>query len=263
MFKIRIKAILFFMLLFTTVAYADATATIDTSQINKGILSVNYDSPSNKAAKVIVSKGSAKYTYDLKSKGQFPLQMGNGEYIVSVFENVTGNQYKNIKTEKVNLQVTNANATFLQSTDMINWNNDMQAIKKAKELTQNAKTDKEKATLIYKYISSNIQYDYKKASNVTAGYIPSIDATLNTSLGICFDYSVLYAAMLRSVGVPTKMIMGYKNDITEYHAWNEVYLSETNQWVTVDTTYDSTKVQRSIATSMAKNSNEYKSEKQY
>lgn len=251
------------MFLFTTVAYANTTANIDTSKASQGVVSVSYDAPDNEKIKVIVSKGSEKYTYDLKSKGQFPLQMGNGEYTISVFKNITGNQYESVKTEKVNYQATNTNLVFLQSINLINWDNNMKAIQKAEELTKDAKTDKEKATLIYQYVTKNIQYDNQKASSVATGYIPTIDSTLQTSTGICYDYSALYAGMLRSVGIPTKMLMGYKSDMQEYHAWNEVYLKETNQWVVIDTTYDSASVQAGIPTQMIKNSSEYKIEKEY
>ena len=264
MFKIRIKAIVLFTLMFTTVAYANVSnSNIETNQVNNGIVSVQYDSPSNNKTKVIVAKGTNKYTYDLRSNGQFPLQMGDGEYTVSVLENARGNQYKVISTETVNMQATNPQAVYLQSTEMINWNNNMQAIQKAKQLTQNAKTDKEKATLIYEYITNKVKYDNNKAATVATGYVPSIDVILNTSLGICYDYSVLYAGMLRSVGVPTKMMMGYKNNIKKYHAWNEVYLQETKQWVTIDITYDSARVQNGVAATMIKNNSEYKIEKQY
>lgn len=264
MFKIRIKAIVLFTLMFPTVAYANVShSNLETNQVNNGIVSVQYDSPGNNKTKVIVAKRTNKYTYDLRSNGQFPLQMGNGEYTVSVLENVIGNQYKVISTEAVHMQATNPQAVYLQSTEMITWNDNMKAIQKANQLTQNAKTNKEKATLIYDYITNKIKYDNNKAATVAAGYIPSIDVTLNTSLGICYDYSALYAAMLRSVGVPTKMIMGYKNDINEYHAWNEVYLQETNQWVTIDTTYDSARVQNGVVVTMIKDNGEYKVEKQY
>ena len=110
---------------------------------------------------------------------------------------------------------------------------------------------------------NKVKYDNNKAVTVATGYVPSIDVILNTSLGICYDYSVLYAGMLRSVGVPTKMMMGYKNNIKKYHAWNEVYLQETKQWVTIDITYDSARVQNGVAATMIKNNSEYKIEKQY
>lgn len=264
MLKKRIIAVLSLILLPATIIYGQTTtANIDKSQLNNGIVNISYKSENNKTTKVVITKGSDKYTYDLKSNGQFPLQFGDGEYTVSILENAIDNKYKVIKNEKVNLKATNANAVFLQSTEIINWNENMNAIKIAKQLTKDSKTDKEKVTAIYDYITKNIKYDYKKASSVAVGYIPSIDATLKTLQGICYDYSVLLASMLRSVGIPTKMIMGYENSVEGYHAWNEVYLKETNEWVTIDTTYDAIKVQNNIATPMIKNSSEYRLEKQY
>lgn len=259
--KLKIMTILAVMLI-PTVVFGQA-ATINKSQVSNGIVDISYKSPQNKKVKVMVAKGSVKYTYDLKANGAFPLQSGNGDYTVSVLENVSGNQYSLVTSETVNLTANNANSVYLQSIDMINWNGNMAAMKKAKELTKGLKTDKEKATAIYNFVTNKVKYDNNKAATVATGYVPSVDSTLNTATGICFDYSVLYAAMMRSVGVPTKMIMGYNKDIKEYHAWNEVYLSESNQWVVIDTTYDAPSVQKGIATSMIKTKSDYKTEKQY
>lgn len=259
--KLKVMTILAVMLI-PTMVYGQ-TATINKNQVNNGVVDISYQSPQNKKIKVMVAKGSVKYTYDLKANGKFPLQSGNGDYTVSILENVSGNQYSLVTSETVNLKANNENSVYLQSIDMINWNNNMNAIKKAQELTKGLTTDKAKASAIYDFVTNKVKYDNNKAATVAAGYVPSVDSTLNTSSGICFDYSVLYAAMMRSVGVPTKMIMGYNKDITEYHAWNEVYLSESNQWVVIDTTYDAPSVQKGIEISMIKNKSDYKTEKQY
>lgn len=250
--------------LLPTVVFGQTTnLAINTNQVKNGVVDISYKSPQNKKVKVMVAKGTQKYTYDLKDTGTFPLQFGNGDYQVTVLENISSNKYTALTTEKITVQAANPNTVYLQSIDMINWNENMQAIKQAKDLTKNLKTDKEKAAAIYAFITNKVKYDYNKAMTVTTGYIPSIDATLNTSLGICFDYAVLYAAMMRSVGVPTKVVMGYNKDITEYHAWNEIYLSETDQWLTIDTTYDAPAIQKGSIIPMIKNKNDYITEKQY
>ena len=46
--------------------------------------------------------------------------------------------------------------------------------------------------------------------------------------GICFDYAALMAAMLRSQGVPVKLVVGYTGNV--YHAWLNVW-SEKDGWV--------------------------------
>jgi hypothetical protein len=47
---------------------------------------------------------------------------------------------------------------------------------------------------------------------------------------------VLFAALARSVGIPTKTAVGliYMNRAFYYHAWNEVYLGT---WIPVDATF--------------------------
>ncbi len=249
-------------LLSSTVAFA-STSTIDKSQLDSGLVSINYTPKKDVVTKIMISKGNIKYTYDLKSNNNLPLQLGDGKYIVSILENVEGNTYRQVEKEEINLKLSNSNEVFLQSIQIINWNENMESIKKAKELTKNAKNDNEKVVAIYNHIVNNINYDYDKAKNVKTGYIPSIDNTLKELKGICYDYSALFAAMLRSVDVPAKLVMGTKNDIDSYHAWNQVYLKDTNEWVTIDTTYDARMKKGNVASTMIKDEKEYSIEKQY
>lgn len=251
--------VIFFILLISTTSFAQ-NAIVDTQNLDKGIININYNKNTDNM-KVLITKGNNKEHYDLKPNTNYPLQFGDGEYLISILEHVNGNQYRPIGTEKVNLKLKDKKQLFLQSTQMVNWNEDMLAIGKAKELTKNAKTDEEKVKIIYDYITKSIKYDNEKVNTVQAGYIPSIDATLKSKSGICYDYAVLTAAMLRSVDIPTKLIMGYKSDLEEYHAWNEIYLN--GKWVIADTTYDSAYVQKDVPINMIKNNREYKIEKVY
>ena len=81
----------------------------------------------------------------------------------------------------------------------------------------------------------NVKYDDEKAQNVRSGYLPSVDETLKTKKGICFDYAALMTAMLRSMAtmlrtqnIPTKLVVGYAGNI--YHAWISTWLNEKG-WV--------------------------------
>ena len=49
---------------------------------------------------------------------------------------------------------------------------------------------------IYDYVTENLTYDYDLADTVESGYLPDVDATLESKKGICFDYAALTAAML-------------------------------------------------------------------
>lgn len=95
----------------------------------------------------------------------------------------------------------------------------------------------------------NVSYDNDKASKLkqATGYVPNPDKTLTSKKGICFDYASLGAAMLRSVGIPTKIVTGYVSPDQIYHAWIMVYIDGTwknaqfsvdkNTWSRVDLTF--------------------------
>ena len=101
-----------------------------------------------------------------------------------------------------------------------------------KELDASCTTDADIAAAVYDYMVKNIQYDTEKAATEQNGYLPSPDETLKTGKGICFDYASLAAAMLRSEGIPCKLITGYVGEET-YHAWNSFYV-ESEGWITVE-----------------------------
>ena len=113
---------------------------------------------------------------------------------------------------------------------------------KAKEIVENAKTDREKAQRIYSWIGSNIKYDFNKAKKALGpeGVTNSgaIEAW-NTRSGICFDYACLYVAMSRAVGLGSRIITGDAYDGQNYgpHAWNQAYLEDEGVWINVDPTF--------------------------
>lgn len=113
---------------------------------------------------------------------------------------------------------------------------------KAREIVENAKTDREKAQRIYSWIGSNIKYDFNKAEKALGpeGVANSgaIEAW-NTRSGICFDYACLYVAMSRAVGLGSRIITGNAYDGQNYgpHAWNQAYLEDEGVWINVDPTF--------------------------
>jgi transglutaminase-like putative cysteine protease len=213
----------------------------DFSDVQNGKVTVSYTSSSIKHIKLLIQKDDRKYFYDISSDGSsdsFTLQMGPGKYTFSILENTTENTYRFVVKKTFYVSEISEISTFLNSVQNIYWNNDMKAVIKAGELTKDKKTAIEKVRSVYNYIIENIRYDRTKLSNVSSGYIPDIENTFETKTGICYDYSALFAAMLRSQGIPAKLVTGHSPYVSGYHAWNEVYLEETNEWVMIDTTVD-------------------------
>ena len=208
----------------------------------------------------MIEKDGKQMTYDLRNDGTaetFPLQMGNGTYKISVLENVVDKKYKYISTEVAQLNLDDEKKVFLASIQNINWKDGMNTVKKAVEITNGLETDKEKIEAVYEYVVSNIAYDYSKISTLPSTYAPDIDNIIASGKGICYDYASVIAAMLRSQGIPVKLVKGYSKNVTGYHAWNEVYDSETGEWITLDATYDAEQKAASHAYSMIKETARY------
>ncbi|MFY9568447.1 MAG: transglutaminase-like domain-containing protein [Acetivibrionales bacterium] len=231
---------------------------IDTAGLGQGTISVSYNA--SQRLKIIIEKDDQQVRYDLRNDGiaeTYPLQMGNGSYTISVLENVSGSKYRYISRQKIELKLENDNQVFLASVRNVNWNYEMEAIKKAEELTKGLKSDSEKIEKIYEYIVSNFTYDYGKISTLDTTYAPNIDNIFSSGKGICYDFSSVFAAMLRSRGIPAKLVKGYTTNVKGYHAWNEVYDSRTGEWIVIDTTYDAEHKAAGRAYSMIKETAHY------
>jgi len=253
-----IFVIILVFLLTTMGASALEMAALNTQSIETGILSVQYSVPTSKPTKIMIENGGERAFYSLlsdRTEENFPLNMGDGQYKISILEQVSGNQYRSIKSETIQVSIKDITTLHLGSIQEIRWNEDMEAIKKAGELTEGLTSDLEKVKAIYKYMISNVSYDYAKIPTLTSSYLPDVEQTFYSNKGICYDYSSLFAAMVRSIGVPAKMAKGYAPGIDEYHAWNEVLIE--GEWKTVDTTMDAAYHQAGYSTKMIKNSAEF------
>ena len=233
-------------------------AYIDTSLKEKGIVRVGYKGSGSEKLKVMVAKGETKYYYPLKPDGVihgFPLQLGNGEYKVSVLNNISGNQYGYLKTETLSINLKDPNIVYLNSIQTITWNPDSAASKKNIQLTTGITDPTKKINASYDFIVKNVTYNYDKINGLTSEYTPNPDETLKVLNGICYDYSSLFAAMKRSEGIPIKLVKGYNKYTDVYHAWNEVYIN--GKWVVVDTTFDAVYYSNRQDYAFQKNSGDY------
>ena len=264
----KIKIIIFsFIILIslTTTAYGadiykSAMSEIDASNTADGYVKVKYLNETTKKLKVIIEKDSVQYTYDLNGKGEYetyPLQMGDGSYKIRVFENISDKKYATKQTVTIKVKLNDQNAPYLISSQMVNYNDTSETVKKAHELVEGKTTDIEKVDIIYDYVISNISYDNEKAKTVKSGYLPSIDDILKSNKGICFDYAAVMAAMLRSEKIPVKLVTGYSSNLSAFHAWNEVYTKE-DGWIVLNEMYfdgEKWKLMDSTIASSAKQSN--------
>ena len=228
----------------------NAKAEIDYSNANDGYVMVRFLQNTNKQLRVIITGPSGvKYTYTLKQNGEFevyPLSDGRGNYTVTAFEQVEGTRYSTANSASFNAALTDEFAPFLRPNQYVNFNQNSAVVRKAAELVAGKTDFMDKVAAIYQFVITNIVYDVELAETVESDYLPDVDRILASGKGICFDYAALMAAMLRSQGIPTKLVIGYTGDV--YHAWISVFSKEEgwldsviffdgNEWRLMDPTF--------------------------
>ncbi|MFI3312801.1 MAG: transglutaminase-like domain-containing protein [Eubacteriales bacterium] len=208
-----------------TTVYSNAKAYIDASHTADGYVMIKSLEITTADIKVVVTGPSGvAYYYSLAGDGSFevfPLSDGNGNYLFQICKNATGTSYSVSYSTYIPVTLKDQFAPFLLPNQYVNYTADSQAVAQAATLTAGKTTEVEKIKAVYNYVVANLTYDNVRAATVTSGYLPDIDAVLTEKKGICFDYAALMTAMLRSQGVPCKLVVG--NAGTAYHAWISVY----------------------------------------
>lgn len=231
-------------------------AEIDWSHADDGYVSVKLNENLTKVTRCSVSwLGDNKMVQFLEyiiphgNWVNIPLLAGSQEYVVDIAPTVTDadpdltdEEWDIIEsaclTARFKAEIADPEALWLLSHVKCDYENAPNACAKAAELTKNCKTDAEKITAIFEYVSKTISYDKalynSEKARVKAGesqYSVSAERDLNpdsileNKKGVCEHYTALMAAMLRSQGIPCKVCIGSAytgksdNDGWGAHAW--------------------------------------------
>ena len=135
----------------------------------------------------------------------------------------------------------NTESVYLQHTEMVQNNSAIKAL--ARQLTGTTKSEYEAVSAIINWVTDNIKYTFNP---------PQYDAayTLSTNSGNCQNFAHLSIALLRSAGIPARIVGGItlkeswkvpidaKNSIVQSmgqggHAWLEVYFPDLG-WLPYD-----------------------------
>lgn len=214
-------------------AEAGDNAWIDVSDAHLGYVGVAAISDSRLKFQVV--KDDVVYNYDIASDGTpsiLPLQSGDGDYRLRIMENVAESKYAEKFSINCTVVLVDPFTPFLRPNDYADYTRDSLCVRKAAELAATVPDALGVVGRVFDFVTSTVSYDREKAENVRSGYLPVPDETMTTGMGICFDYASLAASMLRSQGIPTKVVFGYVSPNDLYHAWNMFYTDVTG-WVTV------------------------------
>lgn len=218
-------------------------AVIDYSNIKDGYVMAKFTAETSKRLKAQITGPTTTYTYDLPAGMwvTFPLSDGNGDYKTTVLENAGGTKYAAVVSVSFKVTLTDEFAPFVRPNQYVDYGVAKKTVEKAAELAGETDDPLEKVSKIYDFVVTNLTYDKEKAATVKSGYLPVLDSVLASKKGICFDYAALMAGMLRSQGVPCKLVVGYAGKT--YHAWINVWTEETG-WVDGVIFFDGTTWQR-------------------
>lgn len=213
--------------------YTSKVSVTDASNTSEGYVMLQYNGNNEKVKFQIKTPDGIEYTYlvtDYGSYSVYPLAGGNGTYTLTLLESVSveDDMYAISFTQDIDVSITNEFTPFLYPNHYVNFTSDSKAVAKGESLAEDCYSDLDVVTNVYNYVIKNVSYDTEKAKNVSYGYTPDIDETLNTGKGICFDYAALMTAILRTQQIPTKLEVGYAGEA--YHAWISCYVDEIG-WV--------------------------------
>ncbi|HIE34544.1 MAG TPA: hypothetical protein EYP86_05335 [Candidatus Altiarchaeales archaeon] len=118
---------------------------------------------------------------------------------------------------------------YLKPTKGIDCN-DSRIRELAYSITNNSKSDFERIGKLAIWVYRNVQYDdYLKERVMNSTWV------YENRRGTCDEFTTLFIALSRSIGIPARYVSGYKYSNGEWdrHAYSEVYIGE---WIPVDPT---------------------------
>ena len=192
----------------------------DLSTAQDGYFQAALTAPSKNKMKLRVQKGQTTLTYDMDLKGKYdiiPLQLGSGHYDILLYENVSGKKYSQAGYLGLDVKLSQEDAAFYYPNQYVNYTILSEAVKKADELCKGTNDPLKKYEILRDFMTKSFLYDYVKAVTVQPGTLPDIDGCYAKKMGVCQDLSAIFACMLRTQGIPCRLIIGYADK--QYHAW--------------------------------------------
>ncbi|NMM63744.1 transglutaminase [Clostridium sp. P21] len=224
------------------------TLTFSSDSDTKLDITYNIGSPSNSPyQKEMDLKGTgensqitSENSVNKKLTGSTYLKAGEkSQYQVTRTIQVSGIKYiKDLSKTSGNYSSFSDYTKYTSASDKIESNNSA-IIDKSKDLFAGISNPYYKAKKAYEFVNNYMTYDQ---NNKNKGALNA----LQTSRGVCEDYSELFVALLRASGVPARVVTGYWVDGENFsnnvangnnyrHAWAEYYLPEYG-WIPAEPT---------------------------
>ena len=115
----------------------DGALHVDASNLSEGYFTAWSLVNSEHRLKMRVEKEETTLTYDLGSEGEedtFPLQLGDGEYQVTMYENVGGKKYAQAGHVSLTVQLSDSLSPYLYTNQYVKYQPDSPVMEAAAEL---------------------------------------------------------------------------------------------------------------------------------
>lgn len=196
---------------------------------SSGYITVRYCS--EKPLKLLLEKDTKDIAYVLSNKNEpqvIPLGEGEGTYTFTVGEHLRAYSYVVLETVELEVEFTSEEMPFLIPSIACPYSSESESVRCAEKIAVLSTDKKDFVENVMRWIDRSISYDENMAATPPVNYYSDPDKTFLEGKGVCIDTATLAAAMLRSQGVPTKIVTGYIKGVDKLHAWNMIYLN--NAW---------------------------------
>ena len=199
-------------------------------------------------------QGAKQYCFKINAQQYevIPLTGGSGTYTIQISRKVdydrrTPSLYT-IYTAELHVTMDNEFAPYLNPNKYVNYTQDSEIVKIASALTENLGSTADKIAAIYNYVIDNYAYNESRDEAILTDYEIGVtmilggyaserisDAVLYENVYMQFDCAAYTAAMLRSQGIPSRVVVGDLTDDADpvITAWVEVY-SDAQGWIDDD-----------------------------
>ena len=147
-------------------------AIIDYSNIADGYVMVQYKAQTGQKLKAQIKGPTTTYTYTIQPGDweTFPLSDGNGDYQITIYENVEGKKYATVVSTSAKVEMKDEFAPFLRPNQYVDYGVAEETILLGAKLVQGKNTELEKVEAVYNYVVNNITYDMEPSKGaVLAG----------------------------------------------------------------------------------------------
>lgn len=208
---------------------------IDVSHVEEGYVIISC--VSDKELRFVIRHNKDQIHYPVQTDGTstiIPLTYGNGNYELMVAEHMEGTKHRVIWKLSLDIELIDDEAPYRYTNIYVPYTGDCQCVRTAEMIAVQAGSAGQFISMVEDYVSTCMSYDGSYVATTLDGHEINPDTFLVKKTGICLDYASCITAMLRSQGIPARLVFGDADDGggAYYHAWTEAHIG--SQWIIID-----------------------------